>query len=560
MDADLKQSLGITPRQRTTYHLLSYQAENYLATGNLKKAEALLQQADRIAKNLDNREVDLTNLLHQAAFSIAKGNRADAYEQLNSAVDLARRANIPDLEWRGHYLLGNLRRIEGDLTGTRDAYRQAMQIVESLDSNMPERELSISFLAERYDPYRAIVTLHSNELKDAVAAFGYFEKSKARALLSQLAGKTLNTRIRAQELVGDESKMLDVIRESLPRDLTLVEYFTGAAELLIFIISADSFHCVSLPVGSDQLASLANVFLDHLRNGRLAESKRSGQQLYKTLILPIKSHLKPQSTLCIVPDGSLFYIPFAVLSTKEGRFLIEDYRLTQAPSAAVLRQYLGLDKGTTDGKARKVLVVSMDEQLAEARSEAQMIYDDYKPYSEYRGQPDQRELTGLVPRFEILHFTGHAAVWHNGSPVLVFAPSGHSVGRGQPSWSTSQPGDNKERILRSDDIMRWDLSSVRLVCLSACDTGLGNYLHGEGVVGLTYAFLSAGAPALLASLWEVDGAATRNLMERFYANLQKAGMSKAEALRQAQIEILKFPGPYQAPYYWASFILIGDPR
>ncbi len=99
-----------------------------------------------------------------------------------------------------------------------------------------------------------------------------------------------------------------------------------------------------------------------------------------------------------------------------------------------------------------------------------------------------------------------------------------------------------------------DLPHTDLVVLSACQTHLGELSAGDELVGLERAFLRAGVPSLLSTLWPVDDAATAALMERFYSHL-RAGTPKAEALRLAQVET---QAEYPAPYYWAGFVLVGD--
>lgn len=99
-----------------------------------------------------------------------------------------------------------------------------------------------------------------------------------------------------------------------------------------------------------------------------------------------------------------------------------------------------------------------------------------------------------------------------------------------------------------------NLNQADLVVLSACQTQLGELSAGDELVGLTRAFIFAGTPSVMASLWNVDDAATAHLMEKFYLHL-RAGMSKATALRQAQLDTL---ADFPDPYYWAAFTLSGD--
>jgi CHAT domain-containing protein len=105
------------------------------------------------------------------------------------------------------------------------------------------------------------------------------------------------------------------------------------------------------------------------------------------------------------------------------------------------------------------------------------------------------------------------------------------------------------------EIYDLDLSRTGLVVLSACETQLGPYSEGDDIVGLTRAFVYAGTPSVVASLWTVDDESAARLMEAFYASL-KRGASKASALRVAQAEVRK---KYPHPYYWAGFVLNGDP-
>ena len=112
-------------------------------------------------------------------------------------------------------------------------------------------------------------------------------------------------------------------------------------------------------------------------------------------------------------------------------------------------------------------------------------------------------------------------------------------------------------LLTVSDIFNLDLSAG-LVVLSACETA-GTEVSGEGLVGLTRAFLYAGSPSVVVTLWRVADRKTSDLMLRFYANLDRTG-DKSEALRQAKLGMIAKGGPFAHPYYWAPFILVGKPR
>ena len=135
----------------------------------------------------------------------------------------------------------------------------------------------------------------------------------------------------------------------------------------------------------------------------------------------------------------------------------------------------------------------------------------------------------------------------------------------------AKPG-NDDGVLTSQEIAFLPLNGVDMVVLSACQTGLGKVAGGEGLLGIQRAFQVSGARSTVSSLWKVDDLVTRQLMERFYKNLWEKRMSRLDALREAQLFILKNPGSFRSlgvsdqestrmsPYYWAAFQLSGDWR
>jgi CHAT domain-containing protein len=133
-----------------------------------------------------------------------------------------------------------------------------------------------------------------------------------------------------------------------------------------------------------------------------------------------------------------------------------------------------------------------------------------------------------------------------------------------PAWSglvfslVDRNGRPQDGFLRLNDIYNMKLSAD-LVVLSACQTALGREVRGEGLVGLSRAFMYAGAPRVVASLWQVSDAATAELMQRFYRGIFKESLPPAAALRAAQLEMSRDPR-WRAPFYWAGFLLQGDWR
>jgi CHAT domain-containing protein len=148
-------------------------------------------------------------------------------------------------------------------------------------------------------------------------------------------------------------------------------------------------------------------------------------------------------------------------------------------------------------------------------------------------------------RYRIIHFATHG-VLDNVTPELS----------GIVLSLVDEQGAAQDGVLRLHDIYNLKLPA-ELVVLSACDTGLGKDIRGEGLVGLTRGFMYAGVPRVVATMWKVDDYATYLLMKSFYQHMFKEKLSPAAALRQAQVEMMNQPR-WSEPFYWAAFMLHGE--
>lgn len=187
--------------------------------------------------------------------------------------------------------------------------------------------------------------------------------------------------------------------------------------------------------------------------------------------------------------------------------------------------------------------------LPATRSEVKAISDLF-PGARVLVGPDATEesIKTLAPQARRLHFAGHGLLDEKfplNSALALSIPEKPEEGR-----------DNG--LLQAWEIFEELRLDADLVTLSACDSGLGKEMGGEGMVGLVRAFQFAGARSVLASLWSVSDVSTADLMKRFYSHL-RAGKTKDEALRAAQIELIQSQG-FAHPYHWAAFELAGDWR
>ena len=283
--------------------------------------------------------------------------------------------------------------------------------------------------------------------------------------------------------------------------------------------------------------------------------------------------------MIIVPHDVLHYLPFHALQSPDGRYLIESYPIYYLSSASLL-QFI---KEKRKARGERVLAFGNpdlgdpNKDLKFAELEAQEVRTLY-PYSTVlvRKEATEGKSKGLSPQYDMLHFATHAELKEEDplSSAILLAKDGKEDGR-----------------LEVREIFGMDLKA-NLVVLSACETGLGKLSSGDELVGLTRAFIYAGTPSVVASLWKVEDNSTAALMASFYRNLKT--MSKVEALRQAQLELIRgqassdllarrgvggigklgevpeaksdSPGSVPVsisvstfhPYFWAPFILVGD--
>jgi CHAT domain-containing protein/tetratricopeptide (TPR) repeat protein len=291
--------------------------------------------------------------------------------------------------------------------------------------------------------------------------------------------------------------------------------------------------------------------------------------------------------LVIVADGALQYVPFQILTLPTGQSssrtkLLEAHEIINEPSASAMA--LLSDTRTRKKGSREVAILadpvfSVDDprvrtvsrsktrgdRLAESpipginsaaiprlpasRAEADAIMSLLSWRSGFKAIDfEANRTTALRPDigdYRILHIATHALV-----------NSEHPENSGVVLSLFDRNGNSQDGFLKLEDIYNLKLP-VDLVVLSACNTGLGKDVRGEGLIGLTRGFMYAGASSVVASLWKVDDDATAELMKHFYRSMLKGGLAPAAALRHAQLKVSQTKR-WQSPYYWSGFIIQGQ--
>ena len=216
------------------------------------------------------------------------------------------------------------------------------------------------------------------------------------------------------------------------------------------------------------------------------------------------------------------------------------------------------------------------QQLPESRREVERIAKLYSPtqVSVFLGDQAREEnvkVEGRPGSYRFVHFAVHGLLNENqpqySGLVLSLSPSKKEKATTEKDPPASEPTDqnpsgNGSAVVEDGLLQVYEIFNLRLdvdlVVLSACETGLGKEKKGEGIVGMTQAFLYAGSPSVAVSLWKVQDRSTSDLMVRLYRHLNDPRLNRADALRQAQLEMIR-KGEFAHPYYWAGFVLIGQP-
>ncbi|MFD1612673.1 CHAT domain-containing protein [Sphingomonas tabacisoli] len=278
--------------------------------------------------------------------------------------------------------------------------------------------------------------------------------------------------------------------------------------------------------------------------------KAPARALYDILIKPVEGALGPESTLVVIPDGPLAALPFAALTDADGKFLIERTRLSTVPALAYsqpggARKRPNLAVVAAALEKEVVLPAGNFPQLIGTGEEARFAYQiggaggDDALIENFRRADLVRVLS--TRQADVLHLATHAS-FNGRSDRSYIVADGEAIPL------------SELRSLISTNQTRGD--QLDLLILSACETAVGDEQASMGLAG---AAVQAGATSALASLWQVNDQGTEELMKAFYTRY-KAGQSKAEALRGAQVELIKRGGALGDPNIWAAFTLLGGWR
>ena len=407
---------------------------------------------------------------------------------------------------------------------------------------------------------------------------------------------------------------MERVQQAIPEDAALIEWFRyrpfnpkakgqeprwGTARYVAYVLKREG-QAVAVDLG--EAAPIERTLSDLLVALRDPDSSLVGELAHEIdlqLMQPLRPHLGDAHQILLSPDGMLNLLPFGVLADEQGRYLAERLPITyltsgrdllrtsstapsrQAPIVMADPDFGLLDKTatapasenrrSTDRAAGAMKFNPLPGTAAEAQALKGILglKDEQVLMESNATETALKQVKG--PR--ILHIATHGFFLED-QPLDLESQAGHLQGQDRLQAPKGEnpllrsglalAGANRLRsgeddgVLTALEVAGLDLAGTELAILSACETAVGTVRNGEGVYGLRRALVLAGVRTQIASLWKVDDAATKDLMIDYYRRLQ-AGAGRSQALREAQLTMLRDPARAH-PYYWASFIAIGEEK
>jgi CHAT domain-containing protein/Tfp pilus assembly protein PilF len=556
----------------------------------------------------------LAHLLEEVgSLHFERGAYEEALPHYRDAARLAGEASDPLGESLALYGVARAERELGRPQEALGAVERSLELVEGVRARVASHGLRTSLLASVHDRYGFYVDLLL-QLGRETDAFRAAERARARTLVDSLSeaaagiregidpelqaqerelSRKLNDAAREQSLLADDadrevsralseevtelaadydrlqsriraqspryssltqphpSSLEEVQRSLLDEDTRLLAYSLGAERSFLWSATATGHEIHELPARSE-IEDLARTVYLQLQSPR-GDASTDVEKLSRILIDPIYG-LADSKRIAVVADGALGSLPFAALLDPKGQRLLETLEVVRLPSASVLPSLREQRRGRTFAKRAAIAAdpayIGELPPLPQSRREALAIQALAPPGSVdvVTGYDANRDWVASSDfgAYRTLHFAAHALVDDEHPELSGIALS-----------LVDENGASRDGFLRLHDVYNLRLP-VDLVVLSACETALGKEVQGEGLVSLVRGFMYAGAPAVLASSWNVDDQATSELMQHFYRSYF-GGNSAAAALREAQLALSRTKR-FGAPYYWAAFELQGDWR
>ncbi|MEL7242379.1 MAG: CHAT domain-containing protein [Cyanobacteria bacterium J06573_2] len=474
---------------------------------------------------------------------------SDARKLTEKALVLAQTTNANDIAYRWQWQLGRLLKKQNRIDEAITAYSQSVNTLDLIRNDLVANNVDVQFsFRESVEPvYRELVGLllqpQSTENSKSVKQKGKVSQSnlkKARKVIESLQLAELDNYFREACLTSSPTE-IDKID---PQAAVIYPIILPDRLEVVLSLPNQTLHHYSSAISQSQLETNIQKMRRSLRRTSLEKERLViARKLYNLLIEPAEAELQANKikTLAFVLDGSIKNLPMAALFDGQ-KYLIEKYNLALTPGLQLFAPRPLEDKNL------KVLVGGLSESrqgfspLPGVKTEVNQIKS--KISSEvlinqtFTSKLLEKQITKTP--FPVVHLATHGQFSSNAKDTFVL------------TWDNRINVKQLGQLLQNRDT--YSKNPIELLVLSACQTAEGDKRAALGLAGVA---VRSGARSTLASLWAVDDQSTSAFMVEFYKQLSQPNMSKTEALRQAQISLIKQRG-FKHPFYWAPFVLIGN--
>ncbi len=561
---------------------LKWQTANgyvYQSSGDLDRAVGPYRYALKLAEGLRSKEDIATSLEVLALLSVQQGRLDDAASYIDKATPLVhggsdhldelvltliqgelaaarhqdRQAESlfqaverdpgsqTSMRLEAEHQLANLYERENKSKAADRTFRNTLTTFESARAQIGKEASKLSFFANAthiYDDYIQFLIQHGKAAEQALAVA---DQSRARTLEQGLG------------LIGDQTAFKPAVLHppaiARKTDAILLFYWLGDKQSWLWAVTPQKTAVFPLPPRKD-IETMVNRYREALLGpiDPLEPANPDGAALFKTLVAPAGDLIRPNADVVILTDGILSQLNFETLiaPSPAPHYWIEDATLTSAPSIYMLASATSSSRG--DGR----LLLFGDPvspgpdfpELPQAPLEMQRLRGHFEPDSQaiFSRQAATAEayLASNPQQYSYIHFVAHGIASRTDplDSAIILSPDAAT---------------NQSFKLYARDIIQHPIRA-RLVTVSACSGSGSRSYSGEGLVGLSWAFLRAGAHNVIAALWEVSDQSTPILMDSLYQGLEK-GLSPGVSLRNAKLALLHGQKGLQRPFYWAPFQL-----
>lgn len=533
--------------QETLTNCLNILSLAALATGNFEVAE----KANREATEIESKGADQFGITYSLVIAgrIAAGHRDFPTAEAAFKKVIANLSGPTELRWEAHSRLAQVYAAQNRAPQAEREFKIAIDSIELARESLQSNELRLSFLSSAISFYDAYINFLMTQ-KKTLEALRIADRSRSLSIESSMADGAKKTSVTGTRF--------DPQNVASRRHAVLLFYWLGEEKSWLWVIAPVGITAVSLPAGDD-LKTLVKSYNASFTEPRdpLETGNANGQKLYARLVEPAEKLIPKGFRTVILPDGGLNSLNFETLivpacsepctgrrSSHASHYWIDDATVVTASSLSLLSRagFYARPKSASLFAMGDALLASPDYPvLPEAGKEMAAIEKyfsaDSRSLLSGKDAVSIAYLRGAPEKYSYLHFATHGTASRLVplESAIILSPQGDSF------------------KLYARDIVQHPVNAY-LVTISACNgAGLTTYA-GEGLVGLSWAFLHAGAHHVIAGLWEVSNASTPQVMDELYKGLA-AGQDPAIALRNAKLTLLHSSGNYRRPFYWAPFLL-----